>query len=66
MTCQRFLYYIPWCITDGAVIASGLGYNGKDKNTGENLFDRILNVHMLEIELGINGPQPMMIVIILK
>lgn len=52
MTSQRFLYYVPWCITDASVIACGLGYNGKDKTTNKNKYDRILSIYILEVELG--------------
>ena len=54
MSNQRFLYYVPWCITDGATIASGLGYNGKDQKTGRDLWDRVVNVYILEVELGLS------------
>ena len=63
MTSQRFLYYTSWCIIDGAIIASGLGYNGKDPETGEHRFDRILNVNILGVELG-NSPTYMILVIL--
>jgi len=39
MTSQRFLYYSGWSITDGSIIASGLGYAGQDKKTGEERFN---------------------------
>jgi hypothetical protein len=61
MTNQRLLYYVPWCIIDGGIIASGLGYNGKDPETGENRFNKILNVHIKEVELG-NSPTYMILV----
>ncbi len=54
MTGQRFLYYVGWCITDSSMIASGLGYNGKDPKTGEHRFDRIVSVHIMEVELGLS------------
>ena len=31
MTLKRFYYYNPFCMTTGAIIASGLGYNGIEK-----------------------------------
>lgn len=59
MTNQRFLYYTGWCVTDGSIIASGLGYNGKDAKTGKHKFDKIVSIRILEIELG-TSPQIMM------
>lgn len=64
MTNQRFLYYTPWCIVDGGIIASGLGYNGKDPETGEQRFDRVLNVIISGVELGLS-PTIMILVTIL-
>jgi hypothetical protein len=54
MTNQRILYYVPWCITDGSVIASGLGYNGKNPKTGKEDFYRIYSIDMLGVELGVS------------
>jgi hypothetical protein len=47
MTGQRFLYYTPWLIEDGSVIACGLGFNGYDVKTEKPLWDRIVNVNVL-------------------
>ena len=55
MTNQRFLYYVPWCLTDGSVIASGLGYNGYDKETKKHKFDRIYSIAILEVEMGLTS-----------
>lgn len=54
MTIQRFQYYTAWCITDGSIIMSGLGYNGKDSKTGKEKFDRIVSIDILAVELGIS------------
>lgn len=59
MTIQRFKYYTAWCITDGAMITSGLGYAGKDPKTGKDRFDRIVSIDILGVELG-NSPNTMM------
>lgn len=48
MTGQRFMYYTPWALTDAAVIASGLGYNGKKE--GSFLWDRIVSIYVIELE----------------
>lgn len=58
MTSQRFMYYIAWCITDGAMMACGLGYKGLDKE-GRPDFTRIMSIYILEIELG-TSPATMM------
>ena len=54
MTSQRFQYYTAWCITDGSMIASGLGYNGQDPVTKEHKFDRIVSIVISEVELGLS------------
>ena len=54
MTNQRFLYYTGWCVTDGSVIASGLGYKGQDPKTGEHKFDRVVSIRIMEVEAGLS------------
>ena len=54
MTSQRFLYYTGWSITDGAVSASGLGYSGKDKKTGEDTFTQIISINIFDVELSLS------------
>lgn len=54
MTSQRFLYYAGWCITDGAIIASGLGYEGKDPKSGKESFDRIYSIKISNVELELS------------
>jgi hypothetical protein len=61
MTNQRFLYYTPWCITDGAMIASGIGYGGVNPTTKEPIWDYITSIRIREVELG-TSPNTMMIV----
>ena len=51
MTLKRAFYYGPFCITTGAIVASGLGYNGKDKS-GHHTWDRIVQIYVWEIETG--------------
>lgn len=51
MSFKRFFYYGPFSITTGAIIASGLGYKGKDKE-GHDKWDRIIQVYIWEIETG--------------
>lgn len=53
MSNQRFLYYQAWCVTDGSIIASGIGYDGLDKQ-GNHKFDKITSVRILEVELGLS------------
>lgn len=54
MTVKRFFYYGPFCATTGAIIASGLGYNGVKKNekTGEEThqWDKVIGVYIYEVE----------------
>jgi lysophospholipid acyltransferase len=51
---MRLFYYSGWCITDGAMIASGLAYAGKDKN-GEEKFDHIYGINIYEVEFGLSA-----------
>ena len=59
MTGQRFVFYCTWCLTDGQIIASGLGYAGKNEKTGEEMFDKIYSIRIMDVELGLS-PQTMM------
>jgi hypothetical protein len=52
MSNQRLQYYSAWAITDATVIASGLGYNGKDPQTGTHRFDRIISIYIFELEFA--------------
>jgi len=61
MTSQRYLYYSSWCIVDGAVIASGLAYAGKDSKTGVEKFNKIYGIKISGVELELS-PQIMMTV----
>eukprot|EP01139_Manchomonas_bermudensis_P009964 Amastigsp_a339765_5.p2 type:complete len:213 gc:universal Amastigsp_a339765_5:1607-969(-) len=45
----RFRYYVGFCLGEGAVIASGLGFNGLD-TTGRPRWDRALHVRIVAIE----------------
>mmetsp|Transcript_38321 Transcript_38321/g.36675 ORF Transcript_38321/g.36675 Transcript_38321/m.36675 type:complete len:202 (+) Transcript_38321:359-964(+) len=61
MTLRRFLYYVPWALTDAALCASGLSYEGMDPKTGKaGGFERIYTVQMLGVEAGLT-PAAMMV-----
>jgi len=49
MTVKRFFYYSPFMISNGAVIACGLSYNGKDKE-GKDKWDKIVAVFIMGVE----------------
>ena len=49
MTIKRFFYYTPFCISNGAIIASGLGYNGIDKS-GSHKWDKIVAIYIMGVE----------------
>lgn len=51
MSFKRFFYYGPFSFTTGAIIASGLGYNGQDKE-GKHKWDKIIQIFVIEIETG--------------
>ena len=50
MTVKRFFYYNPFCMTTGAIIGSGLGYNGINEKTGEHQWNKIIGVYIWELE----------------
>jgi len=50
MSLKRFFYYGPFSITTGAIIASGLGYNGKKNN--KDTWDKIVQIYVFDIEKG--------------
>ena len=49
MTAKRFFYYCPFSMTTGGIIASGLGYNGRNKQ-GDDQWDKIVGVYIWEVE----------------
>eukprot|EP00357_Protocruzia_adherens_P012722 CAMPEP_0114990034 /NCGR_PEP_ID=MMETSP0216-20121206/10546_1 /TAXON_ID=223996 /ORGANISM="Protocruzia adherens, Strain Boccale" /LENGTH=476 /DNA_ID=CAMNT_0002353113 /DNA_START=20 /DNA_END=1450 /DNA_ORIENTATION=+ len=53
MIAWRYKYYVPWLMTQGAVQASGLGYNGYDKEKGHT-FDKVVGCDPMGVELEIN------------
>lgn len=59
MTGQRYFYYAPWCLTTGAIQASGFGYNGRDPKTYSHRWDKVIGVYWVELELG-TGPIEML------
>ncbi|CAN8062997.1 unnamed protein product [Agarophyton chilense] len=46
----RFKYYFGWKIAEGSACMSGLGFNGFDKATGTEKWDRVENVNVLQYE----------------
>jgi hypothetical protein len=54
MTGQRFMYYIPWCITDAANIACGISFNTYvlDRGSKQATWDYIYAVEIMGIEAG--------------
>jgi lysophospholipid acyltransferase 5 len=44
-------YACAWCLTEGAAILAGLGYNGKDEK-GEDQWDGVRDLNILKWELG--------------
>ena len=50
---KRFFYYSPFSATTGAIIASGLGYNGIKEEKGDkgiHTWDKIVGVFEWEVE----------------
>jgi lysophospholipid acyltransferase len=50
---QRLKFYGAWCISEGACILSGLGFNGKTKS-GKYKWDRVRNIDSWAFETGQN------------
>jgi lysophospholipid acyltransferase len=50
----RFKYYGVWCLTEGACILAGLGYNGVDPVTGKVSWNRLQNIDPWAVELAQN------------
>ena len=54
LTFKRFFYYSPFCISTGAIVASGLGYNGakvsEDGKKKIHKWDKIVSIFIYEIE----------------
>lgn len=48
----RMKYYFAWILADGGNNMAGLGYNGRDKATGAEKWDRITNVNVLNVEFA--------------
>jgi lysophospholipid acyltransferase len=48
MHAKKFFYYTPFSFTTGAVVASGLGYNGNERGTEK--WDKIIGVYVWELE----------------
>lgn len=54
MTGTRMLYYNAWKLGEAACIASGLAYNGKDKN-GNHDWTGVMSVNIYEVDLGLSS-----------
>lgn len=48
----RFKYYFGWKIAEGACCMSGLGFNGVDKENGNELWNRVENVDVVKYEFS--------------
>ena len=48
----RFKYYFGWKIAEGACCISGLGYNGKNKHTHEDEWNRVENIDVITYEFS--------------
>ncbi|CAG8510381.1 15739_t:CDS:2, partial [Racocetra persica] len=52
-SCARFRFYIVWLMSEGSMILSGLGYNGRD-GKGNPRFDRVVNIDVFAYETSDN------------
>ncbi|OHF00541.1 MBOAT family protein [Colletotrichum orchidophilum] len=50
----RLKYYGVWCLTEGACILAGLGYNGVDHVTGKVSWNRLQNINPWGVETAQN------------
>uniref|UniRef100_A0A7E4W527 Lysophospholipid acyltransferase 5 n=1 Tax=Panagrellus redivivus TaxID=6233 RepID=A0A7E4W527_PANRE len=46
-------YTSAWCLTEGAAILAGLGYNGKSAD-GKDKWDGVRDLHIMKFEFGSN------------
>lgn len=51
LTACRLKFYFIWLLAEGALVCSGLGYNGVGKD-GTVLWDKCVNCKVLEVELA--------------
>jgi len=49
MTGKRFFYYTPFMISNGAMVACGLSYNGLNSQA-EHKWDKIVGVYLMGVE----------------
>ena len=50
--CFRTFYYSAFMLQNGALIASGFGYNGQDEKTKTNRWDTVVSIYLLKVETG--------------
>lgn len=50
----RMKYYGVWCMTEGACILTGMGYNGFDPVTGKVSWDKVRNIYPWGVESAQN------------
>jgi len=58
MQCRKFMFYIPWCLTDSALIACGLAYKAGPPGVGHT-WDRIVSVYVWALESDPSPPAKM-------
>lgn len=61
MTCSRYKYYFAWYLGEAGCVATGLALSGvsgdDDKSPHHYEWDRVSNVHALNVELATSMPQ---------
>ena len=50
MSLKRFYYYNPFCLSTGAIVACGLGYNGIEN--GHHKWNKVVGVYWKELEMS--------------
>jgi lysophospholipid acyltransferase len=50
--CFRTFYYSAFMLQNGALIASGFGYNGFDEKTKEARWDTVVSIYLWKVETG--------------
>lgn len=48
------MYILAFTFETGVIVASGLGYNGKDEATGADRWDKIIGVYIWDVETATN------------
>ena len=58
MQARKFMFFIPWCFTDAALIACGLAFKSNG-DKGPDTWDRVVGVYIWDLETDPSPPAKM-------